>query len=556
MTESLYNNNGAAERIGLVVPRYGIDVVGGAEQLVRGLAEQLVNRGYITEVFTTCTNDMLEWNNYYESGTTTINGVLVRRFRTDDVDIGQVHRTARKAFAEVRVTYNEQLEFVRQSVNSQELYQYLRDHQDEFRCFIFAPYLFGTTYWGVRTVPDKALLLPCLHDEPFARFAIYRELLEQVRGVLFNTKAEGRFATEQLGMTNSNTAVVGYGFDPSMPRGDGERFRKKHNLPHETMVYVGRLQGGKNVPLLVDYFARYKNERPGPLTLALCGEGEVIQLARPDIVELGFLSDDEKNDAYEAAMVFCQPSVNESFSIVIMEAWLQDTPVIVHGDCAVTSEHVYLSGGGWTFRSYEEFRAVLDQMLNEPSIREARGRAGHQYVVNKYSWDAVTDRLIDGIERFTQPLSLREQLSRRGIQRVLEFSQERVEDLLGQVVARAESDLAQGLSHSQIDELRDAAHVSMPEYQVQSGAPVVGDLIATVRQNLTSHLREPYLDPIIERQEHYNKLLVDTLLPALERSLRSQQRLERQVRLLEQQVMQLKKEHNPTYLDPSPSDDT
>src|SRR5579859_5409414 len=206
--------NGQADRIGFVVPRYGPDVVGGAEQHVRGWAEQMHRRGYSVEVLTTCTNDMLDWNNYYPPGTTVINGIPVHRFVTDNVDIGQIHRTAQKAIAGLPVSYHEQREFVRQSVNSQALYQFLREHQDSFRCFIFAPYLFGTTYWGIQAVADKALLLPCLHNEPFAEFTVYREILELVRGITFNTESERRFAIHHLGVVNPHTTLVGYGFDP------------------------------------------------------------------------------------------------------------------------------------------------------------------------------------------------------------------------------------------------------------------------------------------------------------------------------------------------------
>jgi hypothetical protein len=86
----------------------------------------------------------------------------------------------------------------------------------------------------------------------------------------------------------------------------------------------------------------------------------------------------------------------------------------------------------------------------------------------------------------------------------------------------------------------------MPDYQVRSGAPLIGGLIASARRNLTSHLREPYLDTIVERQEAFNKLLLDALLPALERSQHNQQLLERQIRLLEQQVRELRESREPT----------
>lgn len=532
-----------SKKIGFVAPRYGEHIVGGAERLMRGMAEELHKRGYAVEALTTCTQSMAEWDNFYPPGVIEVNGVTVRRFLLDHLDMGQVHRTSAKALAGERVSYAEQMDFIRQNCNSQALYQYLSDHQDEFQCVIFGPYLFGLTYWGVQTIPDKALLLPCLHDEPLAYFTIYRELLEQVRGVIFNAPAERQFAVDKLGMVNRSTAVVGFGFHPITEQPDVQGFRERFKLPKELLFYSGRIEGGKNVPLLLDYFARYKAERPGPVTLALSG-GDGVLPTQDGVVGLGFLDEADLRAAYAAARVLVQPSINESFSIVMMESWQYGTPVLVHGDSAVTSEHVARSDGGWTFRSYEEFRDAVDQILSDDAERDRRGQNGQRYVAQEYNWDAVIGRLLDSIERFSQPIGLYEQLSRRGIRRSLEFSRERFEERFGQIIARAEADLAQGLNHSQIDTLRKAAHVSMPEYQVSSGAPVVGKAIAWLRRNLTSHLREPYIDPIIDKQERYNKLLLDTLLPALERSQHTQQRLERQIRLLERRVEQLQRQLN------------
>jgi O-antigen biosynthesis protein len=550
------NSSGNATKIGFVIPRYGLEVVGGAERLVRGMAEELHTRGHAVEVLTTCTDAIPEWRNHYPPGETAINGVPVRRFLIDQVDIGQVYRTVTKATNGEVIPYREQVEFIRQSINSQELYQHLRDHQHEFACFICGPYLFGTTYWSIQAVPDKALLLPCIHDEPLARFTIFRELLEQARGIIFNAEAERRFAAEQLGVVNRATAVVGYGFDTNPRPGDGAAFRQRRNLPRELLLYSGRLEYGKNVLALLEYFARYKAERPGSLTLAISGTGDVVIPARPDITELGHLSDEELQDAYAAATLFCQPSLHESFSIVIMESWLQGTPVLVHGDCAVTKEHVELSGGGWAFRDYEEFRAALDQAFGDLALRDERGRAGRAYVAREYNWDAVIGRLLGALAELTRPIGLYEELSRRGVRRALEFSHERFDERFGQVIGRAEADLAQGLTHNQIDALRTAAHVAMPDYQVRSSTPLIGRFIVWLRRNLTSHLREPYLDPIIARQEAYNKQILDMLLPALERSQHTQQRLERQIRLLERQIEALRSdERRPTTDDRRPTTD-
>src|SRR5512139_1013805 len=69
-------------RLAFVVQRYGMEVVGGAETLARQVAERLT-RYFTVEAITTCALEYTTWANHYPPGETTLNGVLVRRFRTD-----------------------------------------------------------------------------------------------------------------------------------------------------------------------------------------------------------------------------------------------------------------------------------------------------------------------------------------------------------------------------------------------------------------------------------------------------------------------------------------
>ena len=55
-----------------------------------------------------------------------------------------------------------------------------------------------------------------------------------------------------------------------------------------------------------------------------------------------------------------------------------------------------------------------------------------------------------------------------------------------------------------LEQLKAMAHVMLKGYEVRSPTPVAGPLIAWVRRNLTSHLREPYIDPTLQRQEAFN----------------------------------------------------
>src|SRR6516165_7457506 len=67
-------------RLAVVVPRYGPDVVGGAESVVRELAEGLAERGHAVDVLTSFARDHTTWHNEYPEGAEVVDGVTVRRF--------------------------------------------------------------------------------------------------------------------------------------------------------------------------------------------------------------------------------------------------------------------------------------------------------------------------------------------------------------------------------------------------------------------------------------------------------------------------------------------
>lgn len=517
--------------IGFVSPRYGTEILGGAERMIRGWAEQLGQRGYRTEALTTCTARMDDWTNHYTPGVYDVNGVTVRRFPTDRVRGEDFHRVLDRANQDMPISRQDEHEFMRNNIQSSALNQYLQEHAGDYVAVVFGPYLFGTSYWGMQTLPDKAIMLPCLHDEPAARFGIFREMLEAAAGIFFNAYPECELARDKLHVTNPQYVVTGYGFETDGPAGDAAAFRARHNLPEQILLYSGRLEAPKNVPLLLDYFIRYKEQHPGRLTLVLAGTGDIVIPQRPDVVEVGFLSD-ELPDAYAAATMLCQPSVNESFSIVIMESWLQSRPILVHADCAVTNDHVVRSGGGYAFRDYETFRTAVDRVMGDPAHAAELGRCGRAYVEQNYAWDIVIKRFLGGIRDFTAPRSLRDQMVQRGTLRALAFTRARFDDALTSLVGRVLEESGAQIDFALGERLRRFAQVGLPDYTIRSRVPLVGQLIGWMRAQATAHLKEPYLDQIIAKQEAFNTMLLQELLPILEQSLHEQQRLRREVERL------------------------
>lgn len=67
------------------------------------------------------------------------------------------------------------------------------------------------------------------------------------------------------------------------------------------------------------------------------------------------------------------------------------------------------------------------------------------------------------------------------------------------------------LSQDHLRELSKRADVILRGYQVRSSLPLVGKPLAWLRRNATSHLREPYLDPILERQVSFNQQVLQAL---------------------------------------------
>ncbi len=68
-------------KLAFVTPRYGAEVIGGAELGARLLAERLAALdGWSVEILTTCAGDAWTWANDYAPGRTVEQGVTVHRF--------------------------------------------------------------------------------------------------------------------------------------------------------------------------------------------------------------------------------------------------------------------------------------------------------------------------------------------------------------------------------------------------------------------------------------------------------------------------------------------
>lgn len=380
-------------RAAFVIPWYGPDIPGGAEAVARRTAEKMVQHGLPVEVLTTCVRDFYaDWSlNHHQAGLSEINRVPVRRFPVRPRDKLAFDAINAALMTGKAIGREDERTFMREMIRSPELETYLRDHCNEY-LYLFIPYMFGTTYWGIQVCPERSYVIPCLHDESYARMELLAEPLRRVRGLICHSRPEMALAQQLYGLGREQLILLGEGVDTE-PEANGDRFCTKYGIDRPFILYAGRKDAGKNIPLLIQYFRQFRRANR-ELQLVFIGGGDMPPGTSLDdgIRHLGFLPAQDKWDAYAAASVLCQPSTRESFSLVMMEAWVTGTPVLVHGDCAVTSDFCRQSNGGLYFANYEEFALILELLLSRPALAAALGRNGREYVRAKFNWDHIIRR--------------------------------------------------------------------------------------------------------------------------------------------------------------------
>ena len=409
--------------IALVTPWFGRELTGGAEQTAWQLATRLSKREHPVEVLTTCCKSFLQnWaKNHYRSGAKKENGFIVRRFPVDkrnsalfDQVNGRLlsipHDKLKPGLSPLPSNLSEI--FINENINSTSLIKHLETRGEDYRAIIFIPYLYGPILKGLPVVSDRAYLVPCLHDEAYAYLNETRTIFYQAKRILFNS--EGEFELAQMlygpGITlKSDVTGLGIEVDQTPVRIDSVKFFK----PKETrfILYLGRRDATKNVDFLVQIFVQYKQQNPkSTLLLVMAGPGKTsFDHRETGIFDLGLVKDAEKEVLLANCVALVQPSKNESYSRVIMEAWFHKKPVVAHGSCLSTANIVEKSSGGWIAETEQEWIQTISHIdtLDTEALDQTGCRGKHFAEEH-----AVWGRVIDRYEKIIMPLKLKDTTSK------------------------------------------------------------------------------------------------------------------------------------------------
>ena len=185
-------------------------------------------------------------------------------------------------------------------------------------------------------------------------------------------------------------------------------FRKKYDLGNDPFIlFMGRFNSIKGPDLLLHAFCNVK-EMLQDCHLVFAGpDGGMLAELKKMAVEfgvddrvhfLGYLGGADKSQAYYAADLLVIPSRQEAMSIVVLEAGVTGTPVLLTDQCGF-NDVASISGGQVVSASVDELQKSLIEILRDPAKLKSMGANLKKYTCEHFAWDSVIKKYLDLFRR-------------------------------------------------------------------------------------------------------------------------------------------------------------
>jgi glycosyltransferase involved in cell wall biosynthesis len=342
-------------------------------------------------VFTTTAKDYITWKNEYPPGETLLNGVTIKRFKVmKKRDMNSFNKFSDWIFSHEH-SYEDEIEWMEnQGPLCPGLIDAIEREEMEQDIFIFFTYLYYNTYWGLRRLKGKKVLVPTAHDELPLYLGIMKEVFSAPDAFLFNTVSEKKLLSHHFSFDGKYQDTVGVGVEiPSQL--EASSFIRNYGIINPFVLYAGRIEKGKGCQELIENFLKYSrmNSR---LTLILIGERMMDLPSHPNVRYLGFLSPEEKNAAMASALITVHPSQLESLCMSALESLAVQTPILVQARTEPLRHHCLDGQCGLYYESFDEFKESLDLVFFDPKLRRVMGKKGLNYVRENYAWPKIVQK--------------------------------------------------------------------------------------------------------------------------------------------------------------------
>lgn len=156
------------------------------------------------------------------------------------------------------------------------------------------------------------------------------------------------------------------------------------------VLFAGRLAKQKGL----EYLIEAAKELP-ETDFLIAGSGEqerkLKSIAPKNVKFLGFVSGKKLIELYSKALIFCLPSIGETFGFVQLEA--------MASGCAIVSTVPFeFSGIRVEAGNSKMLKDAIEKLLNNKKMTIRMGRK-NRMLAKKYDWDSFIDRLIEIYEK-------------------------------------------------------------------------------------------------------------------------------------------------------------
>ncbi|MCD4743165.1 MAG: glycosyltransferase [Desulfobacteraceae bacterium] len=189
---------------------------------------------------------------------------------------------------------------------------------------------------------------------------------------------------------------------------NNQSFKKKYNISKKFILFLGRLNHIKGPDILLNAFIDLK-EKIQDYQLLIIGpdEGMLDEMMKKvkssnnfdDIIFAGYVGGQEKSKAYHAADLVVIPSRQEAMSIVVLEAGITGTPVVITDQCGF-DEIGDVNGGIVVPATIEGVKSGIKEMLADPDKLVEKGNNLKQFCKRYYTWAASAKKYYEIHKQF------------------------------------------------------------------------------------------------------------------------------------------------------------
>lgn len=180
---------------------------------------------------------------------------------------------------------------------------------------------------------------------------------------------------------------------------DAIKVKEKYGIyPGEPMVlFCGRMSIQKGPDLLVEAIPKILTSH-GNVKFVFIGEGCMRHICERRAYELGvsgacrflgYLPASEKEELMEACDIFCIPSRNEPFGVVVLEAWDACKPVVATEAVSIIRN---FEDGLMAYIQPESLAWCINRLLCNPDEMKKLAQAGCSRIEKEFRWDMIAKK--------------------------------------------------------------------------------------------------------------------------------------------------------------------